>query len=346
MLALAFHGVAISIVNYRSCLAATAALLLASGLSLAAESSSGPGARLLPRASESGGVARPETGPDRLVFRDGDHAVLEFQARPTLPPGVPEIYRRGGYVAKIMTPSGRVVSDDFPTNHIHHHGIWAAWTKTVFEGRHPDFWNMGDGKGRVEYLNVDVATATRVQSRQRYVDMTIVPEKAVLEETFEVELRPSLTGPRPAHVFDVTLKQSCVTASPLQLSKYLYGGLGFRGNHEWNGAGNCQFLTSEGIGDRQKAHATQARWCHISGLVEGQRAGIAILCHPGNFRAPQPMRIHPDEPFFCYAPPAGGEFSIQPGTPYVARYRCVVFDGEPDQAWLDELWQQFRGTTE
>ena len=288
-----------------------------------------------------GDAIRRNRGADRLVLRDANRPVLEFQARPLLPAGVPELYRRGGYVARIFTPSGRLISDDFAPKHIHHHGLWAAWTKTAFEGRHPDFWNMGEGKGRVQFLDLDVSTATHVRSRQRYVDMTVVPEKAALEETFDVQLRPSIAGARPAHVFDVTLTQNCLTASPLELSEYLYGGLGFRGNRDWDGAANCQFLTSEGISDRVQAHATKSRWCHISGLVDGRRAGIAILCHPGNFRAPQPMRVHPNEPFFCYAPPAGGTFSIQPGKPYSARYRCVTFDGEPDRAWLDQLWQQF-----
>ena len=284
---------------------------------------------------------RRQRGPDRLKLTDGSRTVLEFQARALLPAGVPELYRRGGYIATAMTPSGRVVTDDFSPKHIHHHGIWAAWTKTVFEGRQPDFWNMGDGKGRVEFLGVDQVGPNRVRSRQRYVDMTVTPEKAALEELFEVQVRPSLGGARPANIFDVSLSQNCVTASPLQLPTYLYGGMGFRGAREWDGAGNCQFLTSEGVTDRVKAHGTTARWCYVGGLINGQRAGVAILCHPKNFRAPQPMRIHPEEPFFCYAPPQAGDFVIQPGQPYVAQYRYIVFDGEPDRAWLDQLWQQF-----
>lgn len=288
-----------------------------------------------------GEAVRRNRGADRLVLRDANRTVLEFQARPLLPVGVPEVHRRGGYIAKVATPSGRVVTDDFAPKHVHHHGIWAAWTKTVFEGRQPDFWNMGERKGRVEYLNVDVSTSTRVRSRQRYVDMTVAPEKSALEETFDVQLRPSLVGARPAHVFDVMLTQNCLTKAPLQLPEYHYGGLGFRGHRSWDGAGNCQFLTSEGITDRVKAHATKARWCHISGLVDGKRAGIAILCHPTNFRAPQPIRVHPDEPFFCYAPQQGGAFNIQPGQPYIARYRFIAFDGEPDRAWIEQLWKDY-----
>ena len=60
---------------------------------------------------------------------------------------------------------------------------------------------------------------------------------------------------------------------------------------------------------------------------KGAEASMGFLCHPSDFRFPQPMRIHPDEPFFNWAVPQGGTFSIEPGKPYVARYRFIVADG-------------------
>ena len=54
----------------------------------------------------------------------------------------PELVR-GGYLHPVLTPAGRTVTDDYPIDHKHHHGIWNAWTSTEYEGRKPDFWNMG-----------------------------------------------------------------------------------------------------------------------------------------------------------------------------------------------------------
>ena len=70
-------------------------------------------------------------------------------------------------------------------------------------------------------------------------------------------------------------------------------------------------------------------------------AGVAILCHPDNFRFPQPMRLHPDEPFFCYAPSQLGDWAIEPGKPYVARYRFVVSEGPADKAEIERLWNDY-----
>ena len=58
---------------------------------------------------------------------------------------------------------------------------------------------------------------------------------------------------------------------------------------------------------------------------EGKPQPIALFDN-----TPQPIRAHPTQPFFCYAPQQGGAMEIVPGKPYVARYRLVAADGEPD----------------
>ena len=274
-------------------------------------------------------------------------AVLEYQAEPGPLPRdtLSEKYIRGGYLHPVFTPSGRVVTDDFPANHVHHHGVWAPWTHTEFEGRHPDFWNMGEGKGRVEFVRLEGTWNGPVhggfKARQKFVDFTSGTPWKVLDETWDVRAYAVGTAAQPYRLWDWTSEQTCAENRPLILLQYLYGGLGFRGHGAWDGAGNESFLTSEGETDRVKANMTRARWIHLSGLVDGRIAGVAILCHPENFRFPQPMRVHPPEPFFCFAPSQMGDFRIEPGHPYIARYRFVVADGPPDRVELERLWNDY-----
>ena len=141
----------------------------------------------------------------------------------------------------------------------------------------------------------------------------------------------------PYYLFELKVTQTTASDNFLTLPEYRYGGVGFRGHDDWEGTKNAYFLTSEGKG-RLEGHATRARWCHIGGYVDGVFAGVAILGHPDNFRAPQPMRIHPSEPFFNWAPSQAGDFTIRPGEPYVATYRFVVMDGQPDPVLIDRLW--------
>ena len=123
----------------------------------------------------------------------------------------------------------------------------------------------------------------------------------------------------------------------------IFTGFGFRAAWAWNGAGDAaRFLTSEGGTDRIKANNSRARWCFIGGpLKDGAFAGTTTLGHPDNFRAPQPVRLHPNMPYFSFVPQLLGEFKIEPGAPYVARFRFIVADGEPDRALLDAYWNGY-----
>ncbi|HKP86909.1 MAG TPA: PmoA family protein [Blastocatellia bacterium] len=304
------------------------------------------------RLVESRAIASPANGVratesrDKLAINVAGRKVLAFQAQPgELPTGdVKEIFRRGGYIHPVYTPSGLAVTDDYPPDHYHHHGIWFAWTKTEFEGRHPDFWNMGDGTGKVEFVALDDVWSGAVhggfKSRQRFIDLGGAKPATALNEEWKVIVYNVGRGAKPYAMFDLVSTHQCATASPLVLPEYRYGGVGFRGHRQWLDKDNCFFLTSEGK-DRNNGHGTRAKWCHIGGRVDGRLAGIAVLDHPGNFRAPQPMRINPDQPFFCYAPSQMGQWEITPGKPYVSRYRFIVADGGPDKAELDRLWNDY-----
>lgn len=295
-----------------------------------------------------GEIVRIQPLPDHQWQFEAGHTHLVYQAEPgTLPrPDIRPEYRRGGYVAKVTSPSGRLVTDDFPPQHIHHHGIWTAWTKTTFEGRTPDFWNVGQRLGRVEFSAMDLLSAgpvlAGVRASQDSIDMTATPEKTALRESWELQVyHPGVTNPVLWTVFDLQITQHCTTPSAVELPEYHYGGLGVRGHSLWNGAEACLFLTSNGETNRIKAHATRANWCWMGGEVDGAITGIAILGHPDNFRSPQPMRIHPSEPFFCFAPQQAGPMSIEPGKPWSARYRFIVMDGAPDTKTLDQLWSNY-----
>lgn len=283
----------------------------------------------------------------RLDITANGKPVLSYQAEKSELPrsDIKPVYRRGGYLHPLLTPSGKVVTDDYPPNHVHHHGIWFPWTKTEFEGRQPDFWNMGEGKGTVEFVELGKTWSGPVhggfQTRHRFVDLTAPEPKVALNESWQVAIFNAGQGARRYWMFDLVSTQECASASPLKLPKYHYGGLGFRGNRDWNGKEKTFFFTSEGEADRVKGNETRGRWCHISGDVDGARAGIAIFCHPDNFSAPQPMRLHPGEPFFCFAPSQLGDWELSPGKPYVSRYRFIVTDGPPDKTELERLWNDY-----
>lgn len=298
--------------------------------------------------SEKGSVTLSAFGRAALVYR------TEKTEFPPQRPDLKEIFHRGGYIHPVLSPSGKQITDDYPSNHKHHHGIWFAWTHTEFEGRAPDFWNMGDGKGTVEFMGLDQTWSGPVHagfiSRHRQMDLTersdsgerLKPKTALLEN-WKVKLYAAGNDAlRPYFLFDIEITDTCAHG-PLKLPQYRYGGIGVRGNWAWNGKTNLNFLNSEGVTDRSKGdkNETSGRWAYMGGLVDGGPTGIAILGHPDNANAPQPQRIHPTEPFFCFAPQQAGDLEITPGKPFVLRYRFVAADGAPDKRELDRLWNDY-----
>lgn len=280
----------------------------------------------------------------RVAFATARGPFLRYNFEPTELPreDIDPVFRRGGYVHPVFSPAGVMLTDDYPPDHLHHHGIWAAWTRTEFEGRSPDFWNVGDRTGTVEPVSLDTvfsgAVFAGLRARHAYVDLSAAAPTRALDETWTIIVYPE--RPDGIRLFDLELVQSTMGGSRLRLPEYRYGGVGFRGHRQWNGAENAEFLTAEGM-ERSNGHGTRARWCHIGGSVDGRVAGLAVLDHPDNFRSPQPMRIHPSEPFFNYAPSQLGDWSIQTSTPYTVRYRFLTYDGEPDPALIDRLWNDF-----
>lgn len=290
----------------------------------------------LEASEDSTGVTFTKSG--RLVFRyNSDKSPLP---RDDINP----IYHRGGYIHPVYTPASQLVTNDYPPNHVHHHGIWAAWTNTIFQGRTPDFWNMGDSTGTVIPYGIDEVWAGPVlagfKSRHAYVDLGASPAEVALNERWTARVFNVQDPASPYHLFDISLRHETASDSALFLPEYRYGGLGFRGHDDWEGPENTFFLTSEGM-DRSNGHATRARWCHIGGYVDGNLAGVAILSHPDNFRFPEPMRIHPSEPFFNWAPSQAGDWAITKDQPFEATYRFVVMDGPPNADLIDRLWEDF-----
>jgi hypothetical protein len=176
------------------------------------------------------------------------------------------------------------------------------------------------------------------------VDLSAPSPVVALNETWHVTAYnvPLDSSVGSVRVFDLVITQTCATNDPLLLPNYHYGGFGFRGADQWNGPGDAAlFLTSEGVTDRVAGNNTRGRWCYLGGRIDGAVAGTAILGHPQNFRAPQPMRLHPNMPYMSFVPQQLGDFAIEPGKPYVARFRFVTSDGAPDRARIDALWNGY-----
>lgn len=278
-----------------------------------------------------------------ILIRNGRSDVLSYFHGYNSPPAELDLrYKRGGYIHPVFSPAGVVLTNHLNVDqHPHHSGIWSAWTNTEFQGRTPDFWNIHNNSGMVEQAekleeNWQGPVFAGFRANHHFTDLSADEPVIALNEEWKVRVYNS---PEEIHMFDLEVTQTANTSNPLILPEYRYGGVGFRGHADWDDPDNCTFLTSDGLG--RDGHGTRVNWTHIGGHSDGELAGIAIMGHPSNFRHPQTVRIHPNEPFFNFAPQQLGDMSIEPGSPYVVSYRYITYDGDPDPEKLDSLWNDF-----
>ena len=293
-------------------------------------------------AAEDG--VRVQDDGKRLTVKVGQKPVLVYnQAVVSSPDPDPKhaYYAKSGYIHPVYNPSGQVVTDDFNPDHAHQHGIMFAWRKTTFEGRLTNGWDQKAGTGKVEHVELLDSASGPVFGyftvHMRQVDLTAPGgSKPVLDEIWRVRVYNFSNR----FLFDIESTQTCAGSAPVVIDEMHYGGLMIRGHADWQEHKDFDYVTSWGKTKLDGNH-TRPCWVDIHGPLDGKVTGVTIFDHPGNFRFPQPVRLHPSMPYFCFTPALLGSFTIEPGKSFVSRYRFCVHDDKPDRTVTDRLWQDY-----
>ena len=296
--------------------------------------------RLAPADRRSAGEAVTVTNDEKqLSVRVGAKPVLVYHQAAVPPPDLKEpCYARSGQIHPVYNPSGQVVTDDMNHEHTHQHGIMFAWRKSSFEGNPSDCWDQKGGQGRIEHMRTEAVGGGPVFGfftvRLRHSSLTAA--KPMLDETWCVRVY----NRSDCFVFDLESVQTCAGSSPLVVQEYSYGGMAIRGSAAWmTRKPPFDYLTNEGKG--REGNHSRPNWVDFFGPLEGHTTGILVMDNPGNFRYPQPVRLHPTIPYFCFAPAVLGDFAIEPGKPYVSKYRFCVHDNQLTVQAADRLWQDY-----
>jgi hypothetical protein len=288
-----------------------------------------------------------------------NHAIVES------PQGLDPVYRRSGYIHPIYNPRGQSVTGDFPPDHAHQHALFLAWVNTTFGDHAPDFWNQAGKTASIRHSTiigtpVSGSVFGSFQVRLEHIDITD-PESPlpVLLEDWTVRVYRV----KEFFLFDLESRQRCAGKVPLTINQHHYGGLALRGSHQWFDEQNAvalkqltaddpsaeqlakapllrNYLTSEGK-TWHDGNQTRARWVDMHGALDGKPSGITVMGHPGNYQAPQKVRLHPTKPYFCFAPMADGEFQIAPGKNYISRYRFFVHNGSASADASERRWNDY-----
>ena len=289
-----------------------------------------------------------------LKLKSGDKYILQYNHAEVMPPeDVDPIYKRSAFIHPVWSPDQHVLTRIQPPDHYHHYGIWNPWTRTKFQGRQVDFWNLAEGQGTVRFKGYISHTEGPVfsgfKSLQEHVDLTADQGEVVaLNEMMDIRIW-NIASEKKAWLIDFTSVLNRATDSSILFFKYRYGGgIGFRATEKW-GKDNSWALTSEGK-TKDEADATRARWCIVGGETSsnGGNSGILFMSNPQNREHPEPMRMWPSETmegkenvYFMFTPIRQNKWELHPGRNYVLKYRMLVFDGTLTAEEAEIYWNDF-----
>lgn len=279
---------------------------------------------------------------DGVLITEGDRKVLFYQRRPQSLEGR---YRRANYVHPLYDLDGRVLTEDFPSDHRHHRGIFWAWHQVwVGERKIGDAWEAKRFDWDVRSVEVRQSDASSIALQAHTLwkspelqdaaghAIPIVDERTLIrvhrgtdslrQIDFEIALRALLPDVRLGGSEDE--KGYGGFSVRVQLPE----GLEFRGRN--------------GIVEPRTTAVNAGPWLDLS----ANDWGLAILTHPSDPRFPQPWILRRQRSMQNAAYPGREPVALEMDRPLVLRYRLVLHRGQLEAAALDRLQSEYAQSTE
>ena len=115
--------------------------------------------------------------------------------------------------------------------------------------------------------------------------------------------------------------------------------------------GSVVISNSTGASGEKNIWGKPAKWCDVSGQIDGKPYGVTVLDHPSNPKHPSTWHVREYgllsanifglHDFDKKNPPGTGNFKMEKGKPVTFKYRVVVHKGDVNGAGLDEKWESF-----
>lgn len=279
-------------------------------------------------------AARMEIDSSRIQIEKGDRAILR--------------YRFGDvgfkpYVEELFTPAGRNILRDAPSDHLHHHALMFAWKVDGV-----NFWEEQTAPGIQEHLKVETFTNGDSESEevglvQHLRWLTPDRETVLLEErrTLVAHLASAASHTLLTWATEFTLPEGKTSA---EITGAHYHGLGMRFLESMDKEGvfrNADGAAGEVV--RGEERLARSRWCAYTAKADGEPVTAAMFDHPQNPRNPA-WWFTMQTPFAYLSATLNlhrEPMHLKAGETLRLRYGVAVWDGEADEAALEEAWRDW-----
>jgi hypothetical protein len=218
---------------------------------------------------------------DRWQLLENGKPVLVYVAGPQLKAGAPENKRRCCYVYPAFTPAGVNPLDDFPTDHLHHRGLFWAWPDVEIAGKTYDPWmkmDLHDEKGEVPQPTVNV-----FQAALRATNYWVLEGSKLVKEDVLITAHPA-RGDQRELGFEIKLEAlegPVILAGSTEKGKSYGGGL----NARFAPRENTVLRSDTGDVDKDTDLVTHT-WAELEGTYQGKRAVVRVINDPRNPLSP------------------------------------------------------------
>jgi hypothetical protein len=297
----------------------------------------------------------PRRGADSLAFvgdeaagtltvMDGERPVLTYRFGDQLAAGVDPRFARSSYIHPLYSLDGEPLTEDFPGDHRHHHGLFWAWPVVEVRGVRTSNWEPGEPPLRQRFVKVLMtgvsAAGARFVVRNAW---RLGDAEDVAEETVTIAARPATPQGRAVDL-EIVLRpvggDLALRGTPADNKGY--GGLCFRGVAA-DGQGRSVFEGAVMTTDEGPLEADSVgrpfRWADLSTPGSGGVAVFVPTDHPGS---PLPWLIRNSYSGVlnpCW--PGLAEATLAPDAAVTLRYRIYIHRGDAAAGGVREAYEAY-----
>lgn len=290
-------------------------------------------------ASTAGAGFTFEDDGNRLRLMDAANPVFVYNYNTVAAPeGVDPKFSRACYIHPLYSPAGDVLTQDFPSDHHHHRGVFWGWPLSYIGERRMDIWTLANARpwfNRWTTREANESSATLGFVNHWRFDGE---DESQVEETVQVVVHPAVNGGR---ALDFTLQFKNFSTETLSVrgqSGKGYGGFCFRPDATRK---PLTFTTAKGQ-MTEDALSWPTPWADVSSTAAaGITSGAAIFQHPANPGFPHDGWMFRHYGFLGVSWPHEETVSYAPGEGFTLRYRLYLHDGPADAAKLASLFDDY-----
>ncbi len=285
-----------------------------------------------------------DSGKALTLLENGKPVFVYHYALVEAPQGVPEKFRRAGYLHPLYGLDGEIMTQDFPADHRHHRGVFWAWPNSTLGDKTIDVWALeGVRQVHEKWLAKEAGDAKAEIAVQNAWVFDEAPNDPKIRETVRITALPASETAR-AIDFDITVenvsKEVFILAGAKTANKG-YGGFCFRPDATRL---PMHFTDARGAQSEDQLRA-ETPWADVSfPMVKGdaKQSGVAIFQHPANPGYPHPGWIMRHYGFLGASWPHTEPHTLNPGESFHLRYRLLVHRGSAEEAKVKDAFQAYQ----